>query len=144
METRKSSAAEEFEVSTERSLDVASIHRFLSTSSYWAQGRSREDVERSIAHSFCFGAFSSGAQIGFGRVVTDFTVFGYLADVFVIPEWQGRGVGSRLVRAMIEHPRLRGVQLMLRTKDAQSFYAALGFVSPRNFQELMARYVERA
>jgi GNAT superfamily N-acetyltransferase len=134
-----------FEISTDRAcLDVAMIHSFLSTSSYWARGRSREDVERSIAHSFCFGAFASGAQIAFGRVVTDFTVFGYLADIFVIPEWQGQGVGRRLVRAMIEHPRLQTLQLlMLRTRDAQSFYTSLGFISPRNPLELMARYPER-
>jgi GNAT superfamily N-acetyltransferase len=129
------------EVSTDRArLDVALIHRFLSASSYWALGRSLEDVERSIAHSFCFGAFTSDGQIGFGRVVTDFTVFGYLADVFVIPEWRGKGVGRRLVRAMLEHPRLNGVGLMLRTKDAHPFYQALGFGPPRNLDELMARY----
>jgi GNAT superfamily N-acetyltransferase len=135
------SAAEGIEVSTDRArLDVALIHRFLSTSSYWALGRSREDVERSIAHSFCFGAFISDGQIGFARVVTDFTVFGYLADVFVVPEWRAQGVGKRLIGAMLEHPRLQGVGLLLRTKDAHPFYRSLGFESPRNLDELMARH----
>jgi GNAT superfamily N-acetyltransferase len=131
------------EISTDVTrLDVAMIHAYLSGSSYWAPGRSRADVERSIAHSLCFGAFTPMRQIAFGRVVTDFTVFGYLADVFVVPEWQGRGVGKRLIRTMIDHPRLSGVRLLLRTRDAQSFYASLGFVSPPNFQELMAHLPE--
>jgi hypothetical protein len=88
-------SSRELEVSTDRTrLDVALIHRFLSASSYWAQGRSREDVERSIAHSLCFGAFASGGQIGFGRVVTDYAVFGYLADIFVIDQWRARESAS--------------------------------------------------
>jgi GNAT superfamily N-acetyltransferase len=145
MGTDARSPLEGFEVSTDRSrLDVALIHRFLSTSSYWAQGRSRQDVERSIANSLCFGAFVPGGQIGFGRIVTDYTVFGYLADIFVIAEWQGKGIGRRLVSAMLAHPDVKGLRLILRTRDAQTFYASLGFVSPPNLQELMARYPENA
>jgi GNAT superfamily N-acetyltransferase len=145
MEMDERSPVVEFEVSTDRTrLDVALIHRFLSTSSYWAQGRSREDVERSIANSLCFGAFVPDGQIGFGRVVTDYTVFGYLADIFVVAEWRGRGIGKRLVSAMLGHPDLKALRLFLRTRDAQTFYASLGFVSPPNLEELMARHPESA
>ncbi len=142
--TRSSSG---FEVSTERGrLDVGLVHRFLSTSSYWAQGRSREDVERSIEHSLCFGVYTAKGsdapeQIGFGRVVTDYTVFGYVADVFVLPEWRGRGAGKRLLQAMVEHPSLQPLGVMLlRTKDAHAFYEAVGFVSPLRLEELLALY----
>jgi GNAT superfamily N-acetyltransferase len=137
-----------FEVSTERArLDVELVHRFLSTSSYWAQGRSLEDVARSLEHSLCFGVYTTPAsdapQIGFGRVVTDYTVFGYVADVFVLPEWRGKGVGTQLLRAIVEHPQLSRLGgMMLRTKDAHAFYEAFGFVSPPRMEELLARYPE--
>ena len=74
------------EISTDRErLDVDFIHRFLTDSSYWAQGRSREGVERTIRNSLCFGAYADGRQAGFARVITDEVVFGYLADVFTTP-----------------------------------------------------------
>lgn len=142
MSTNEVSPAPDIEVSTDRArLDVGLIHRFLSTSSYWAQGRSRPQVERSIEHSLCFGAYAGGEQIGFGRVVTDFTVVGYLMDIFVIPEWRGRGAGKRIVRAIVEHPDLSALPLLLlRTEDAHELYRRFGFVSPRNPRDLMARY----
>ena len=136
-------ATHEVEVSTDRArLDIALIHAYLSTSSYWAQGRSRAEVERSLAHSLCFGLFTPARQIGFGRVVTDYTVFGYLADIFVLPGYQGQGLGTRLVQAMLEHPDIRGLRLLLRTRDAHAFYASLGFRAPGNLHEFMARIPE--
>jgi GNAT superfamily N-acetyltransferase len=131
------------EISTDRSLiDVDLVHAYLSTA-YWAQGRSRETVERSIEHSLCFGAFQAGRQVGFGRVVSDFAVFAYLADIFVLPDLQGRGIGRALVRAMLEHPRLQGLQVMLlRTRDAHGLYRQFGFeVIPRP-DEMMIRRME--
>lgn len=131
-------------ISTDRALlDVGLVHRFLSTSTYWAQGRSLDEVERTIEHSLCFGAYASGAQVAFGRVVTDYTVVGYVSDLFVLPEWRGRGVGKRLVQAIVEHPDLRALPVMLlRTKDAHALYGPFGFVSPRDPGELMARYAK--
>ena len=86
-------SVEEFEISTERSrIDVALVHDFLSSSSYWARGRSSEVVEASIANSLRFGAYRLGQQVGFCRVVTDYAVFGYIADMFVVRQWRGRGV----------------------------------------------------
>lgn len=132
----------DLEISSDRArLDVALIHSFLSTASYWAQGRTLEDVERSIAHSLCFGVYCQESQVAFGRVVTDYTVFAYLMDVFVLPDWRGRGVGERLVAAMVGDARLRELPVMLlRTKDAQGFYERFGFVPPARPEELMARY----
>jgi GNAT superfamily N-acetyltransferase len=132
----------DLEISTDRArLDVGLVHLFLSTSTYWAQGRSLDEVERCIEHSLCFGAYASGEQVAFGRVVTDYTVLGYLFDIFVLPEWRGRGVGKRLVQAIVEHPDLRALPVMLlRTKDAHALYGQFGFASPRHPGELMARY----
>jgi GNAT superfamily N-acetyltransferase len=131
----------DIEVSTDRSrLDMSLIEQFLNTS-YWATGRPRDVIERSIAHSLCFGVYTAGRQIGFGRVVTDYAVFGYLADVFVLPEFRGRGVGKHLMKAIVEHPDVRRLKLLLlRTRDAHQLYTQFGFTTPDKPEELMARW----
>src|SRR3972149_10814582 len=109
--------AGDFEISTDPDrIDVAMVHEFLRTS-YWAQGRSRETVEQTLRHSLCFGGYLPGQQIAFGRVVTDRAVFGYLADIFVLPDFRGRGFGRALVQAMLAHPDVRNLQVvLLRTR----------------------------
>ena len=78
----------EFEISTDPArLDIEVIHGFL-RHSYWAEGRKRSVVERSIKNSLCFGVYLAGRQVAFARVVSDRAVFAYLMDVFVIPEFQ--------------------------------------------------------
>ena len=81
-----------------------------------------------------------GRQIAFGRVITDFTVFAYLADIFVVAEYQGRGVGKALVRAMVEDPQLQGLQVMLLRRDAHGLYKQFGFLPPPSTEEMMGRY----
>lgn len=110
-------------------IDIAFVHRYLSEDSYWAKGRSREIVARSIANSLCFGVFDpEGRQAGFGRIVTDYATFGYLADVFVDPRHAGRGLGKALVAAMLAHPDVQGLRrLMLITADAHGLYERFGF-----------------
>jgi N-acetylglutamate synthase-like GNAT family acetyltransferase len=117
-----------YEISTDRSrLDIALIHDFL-RSSYWAQGIPRHVVERSIQHSLCFGAFLSGRQVGFARVISDFAAIAHVADVFVVPEHRGRGVSKLLMRAIVEHPELQGLRrFFLATRDAHGLYAQFGF-----------------
>jgi GNAT superfamily N-acetyltransferase len=134
----------DLEVSTDPTrIDVNLVHGFLTTS-YWAEGRSREVVERSIANSICFGVYTGGRQVAFGRVVTDRAVFGYLADIFVVPEFRGRGISKRLVSAMLEHPDVAGLSgIQLRTRDAHGLYARFGFGPVANADEIMARYRNR-
>ena len=81
-------------------IDVTLVHEFL-RSSYWAEGRSRETVERSIRNSLCFGVYADEQQIAFARVVTDRAVFAYLADVFVVPEFRRRGISKTLMRGSL-------------------------------------------
>jgi GNAT superfamily N-acetyltransferase len=128
----------DIDVSTDRArLDMSLIEQFLNAS-YWAAGRPRDVIERSIAHSLCFGVYTAGRQIGFARVITDCAVFGYLADVFVLPEFRGRGVGKHLVKTILEHPDVHGLKLLLlRTRDAHSLYAQFGFTPPDKPEELM-------
>ena len=124
-------------------LDVALIHEFLSQSSYWARGRSREAVATSIRNSICFGAYDDDRQVGFARAVTDRAVFAYIADVFVLPEFRGRGIGKMLMQAIVAHPDLQGLTVMLlRTRDAHGLYARFGFEAAHDPDELMSRRVE--
>lgn len=111
-----------------RRLDLDLIHRFLSEESYWAAGRPREVTERAIRESLCFGAYDGRGQIGFARVVTDRATFGFLADVFVVADARGAGVGKALVAAVIAHPDIRDLpRLTLVTDDAHELYRQYGF-----------------
>ena len=105
------------------------IHDYLSNQSYWAKGRSKADVEKSMRNSLCFGAFTKeNEQIGFARVVTDYVVFGWIMDVFVLPEFQGQGVGKQLIEAIVQHPSLAKINVLgLRTNDAHTLYQKFGF-----------------
>src|SRR5688572_11021901 len=88
------------EISTDRDrIDRDLVHRFLSEHSYWARTRTREQNDRIIDASRCFGVFDGGRQIAHARVITDTVAFGYLGDVFVLPGARGRGVGKRLMEA---------------------------------------------
>jgi GNAT superfamily N-acetyltransferase len=122
-------------------LDVALIHRFLSEQSSWARGISRDIVERSIAHSLCFGGFLDGAQIAFARVVTDYATCGNLVDVFVLPEHRGHGHSKTLIQAVMAHPQLQGLRrFTLNTVDAHGLYAQFGFAPPRMPETAMEIY----
>ena len=109
-------------------LDLDTIHGFLRTA-YWSPGVARETVESSIAGSLPMGLYApDGAQAGYARAVTDRATFGYLADVFVLPEYRGHGLSRFLVRALLEHPDLSTLRRwMLATEDAHGVYEALGF-----------------
>jgi GNAT superfamily N-acetyltransferase len=114
-------------------LDRALIHRWLSTESYWAAGIPREVLDRALDGSLCFGAYASGAQIGFARMITDRATFAYLADVFVLPEYRGQGVSRALMDAIAAHPALQGLRrMLLATRDAHGLYAKYGFTPLAN------------
>jgi GNAT superfamily N-acetyltransferase len=130
----------EFTVSDYReNLDVELIHHFLSNLSYWAKDISREVVVKSLDNSLCFGLFRENKQIGFGRVVTDRATFAYLADVFIIEEYRGKGLGKWLVECIIKHPELQDLRRwVLATADAQQLYQLYGFTpldKPERFME---------
>ncbi len=108
-------------------LDFAAIHRFLSERSYWAEGRAPDVTRRAIDNSLCFGAYAGGQLVGFARVVTDYATFAWLADVFVLEEHRGQGVGKALVQAVLDHPDLRNMRILLATRDAHGLYAQYGF-----------------
>jgi GNAT superfamily N-acetyltransferase len=123
-------------------LDIDVIHRFLSEESYWASGVDREIVVRSIENSICFGLYDGSRQVGFARVVTDRAAFAYLADVFVLSDQRGRGLGKWVVETVLSHPDLQNLRrFFLGTADAHSLYERHGFrpIDPSRMMELRGR-----
>ena len=129
-------------VSDDRDLvDVARVHLWLSTLSYWAEGRPYDVVARSIAESLALGLYRpDDTQVGFCRWVTDYSTFAWLGDVFVDPEVRGAGLGKFLVQTATDHPAVRDVRLqLLGTRDAHGLYRQYGFVNVPEPQRWMER-----
>jgi GNAT superfamily N-acetyltransferase len=120
---------DEYTISTDKErLNVSLIHDFLSNTSYWATGREIEIVQRSIENSLNFGLYHGDEQVGFARVVTDYATFAWLADVFLLEDHRGRGLGTWLMQIIISHPSLQGFRRwVLSTKDAHELYRRVGF-----------------
>lgn len=114
---------------TRLELDV--IHGFLTTA-YWSPGITREKVQRAIDHSLPFGIYPDGRQqVGFARLVTDYTRFAYLADVFILEPYRGQGLGTWLIDCILSHPELQDIAWwLLATKDAHGLYRQAGFTTP--------------
>lgn len=119
----------EYIVSTDKDkLDILMIHQFLSQEAYWCLNIPLEIVQRSIDNSVCFGVYRGDEQVGFARVVTDMATFGYLADVFILPEHRGKGLSKRLMEFIMAYPSLQGLRrIMLVTRDAHGLYKQFGF-----------------
>jgi GNAT superfamily N-acetyltransferase len=133
----------DFIISTDRlRLQVDFIHDFLANTSYWAKGRSFEVVQRSIENSLNFGVFQGDEQVGFARVVTDYATFAWLADVFIVQEYRGQGLGVWLIEVITSHPRLQGFRRwILATRDAHELYRQFGFSEITELNRWMERTV---
>jgi GNAT superfamily N-acetyltransferase len=120
---------DQYTISTDRSrLDLVLVHDFLCRTSYWASGRTIETVQRSIENSLTFGLFKGRDQVGFARVVTDYATFAWVADVFILDEHRGMGLGKWLIDVIVSHPDLQGFRRwVLATKDAHELYRRVGF-----------------
>jgi GNAT superfamily N-acetyltransferase len=118
-----------FQISTDPArLNVDVIHNFLANEAYWSPGVSREKVARQMKHSLCFGVYAGDQQAGFARVISDFTTFAYLADVFILRPFRGQGLSKWLVQTILAHPELQGLRrFTLNTRDAHGLYRQFGF-----------------
>lgn len=130
------------EVSTDKSrLDVSFIHQFLKDI-YWTAGRTLEEVQTCIDHSFCFGIYQDGQQIGFARVITDYVVFAYVMDVFIEETYRGKGHASTLIEAMLREPQLSRVKIWrLATRDAHRVYEKFGFQLLAHPERMMEKII---
>ena len=112
-------------------IDGAAVHAFI-TERYWAQGRTRELMEELIARAARVGGLfgPAGRQLGFARVVSDGHTVSYLADVYVLEEVRGRGLGLELVRFTVDGGSLGDTKWILHTRDMQGLYEKIGFRGP--------------
>ena len=126
-----------------RRVDVGAVHAFISGESYWGAGRPRELVARAIAGSTrVVGLYRAGEQVGFARAVSDGATVAYLADVYVLRPYRGRGLGLELVREIVDGGVggiSSNVRWLLHTADAQALYAKLGFTDAPPVHPLMER-----
>jgi N-acetylglutamate synthase-like GNAT family acetyltransferase len=135
-----------FLISTDQSLlDIQFIHHFLDQESYWAKGIPLERLETAIKNSLCFGIYHQNKQIGFARVITDFAVFAYLADVFITPEYRKQGLSKWLIQTILQHQDLQDLKRwLLATADAQELYRGFGFEkinNPDNYMQIFNPYI---
>jgi ribosomal protein S18 acetylase RimI-like enzyme len=121
-------------------IDIDAVHAFISGESYWGKGRSRELIERAIRGSTrVLGLYDAGEQVGFARAVSDGAIHAYMADVYVLRAYRGRGLGVALVDEMVNHGPLRELRWMLHTADAQGLYEKVGFVIAAIDYQVMER-----
>lgn len=121
-------------------VDVGMVHRFLSERSTWAKGIPLAVVQRAVDNSLNFSGYLGNAQVAYARVVSDYATFAYLADVFVLEEYRGRGYSRLLMEQVMAHPDLQRLRrFMLATSSAHGVYAPFGFAAPWKPETLMER-----
>ncbi len=130
-------------ISTDKcKLKIDIVHQFL-TATYWAKGRTLDEVKKTIAHCLCFGVYLDEKQIGFARIVTDYTVFAYLMDVFILPEYREKGYSKQLMKVINDEPQLQSCKVwMLKTSDAHNLYKQFGFTELKYPEKVMERLIK--
>ena len=130
-------------VSTDKTkLDLAFIQHFLKDI-YWTAGRTLEEVQTTIDHSFCFGIYLGEQQVGFARVITDYVVLAYVMDVFIDKKHRGKGYSTVLIDAMIKDPKLQQVKIWrLATADAHFLYEKFGFALLAHPERMMEKVIK--
>ncbi|MCD6064859.1 MAG: family N-acetyltransferase [Flavipsychrobacter sp.] len=120
-------------------LQPKAVHKWLSEESYWSKNIPYELVKRAFDNSYCIGILKDGRQLGYGRLITDYTTFAYLADVYVEEEHRGQGLSRKMMELLLEQAWVKGLRkVMLATLDAHGLYAKFGF-TPMIISE---RYME--
>lgn len=109
-------------------LQIDVIHDYLSNQSYWANSIPKTIVATAIEQSICYGIYYNKLQVGFARVISDCATFAYLADVFIVPQHQDKGLGKWLIQFIQQTPKLQGLRRwLLTTKDAHGLYKQFGW-----------------
>lgn len=127
-------------ITTDKTLmQVEDIHRWLSEHSYWSKGIPFEMVQNAFDHSFCIGALKDEKQVAYSRLVTDYTTFGYLADVYTQEEHRKNGIAKKMMEVLMNMDWVKGLRRMvLVTLDAHNLYGQYGFAAP----PIPERYME--
>ena len=122
-------------------LDIPMIHDFLSNVAYWSKGVPLYRVEKAIEHSLTFGVYHENTQVGFARVISDYSTIAYLGDVFILPEYRGKGLSKMLMKEIMGHAELQGMRRwILLTGNAHGLYEQYGWTSLSNTDIYMEKY----
>lgn len=132
---------DDFMITTDRfKMDIIAIHDFLSKHSDWSKNIPFEKVKESIENSLNFGLFHSNKQIGFARIISDFSTIAYLGDIYILDNYRGQGLSKNLMDAVLKHPNLQGLRRwILLTSTADWLYEKYGFTKlpkPEIYMEL--------
>lgn len=132
-------------ITTDRSkMDIDLIYNFL-TNAYWSTGKPKWVVKKSIKNSLCFGVFYKNQQVGFARVITDYVTFAYIADLFILEEFRGKGISKLLIKHILEYKKLiKMKKWILATKDAHALYEKFGFEVVKDSKKYMELISENA
>jgi N-acetylglutamate synthase-like GNAT family acetyltransferase len=138
-----------FLITTDKSkMDVVAIHDFLSKYSGWSDNITFDKVKTSIENSLNFGLFHKNKQIGFARVISDFSTIAYLGDIYVLDDYRGQGLSKKLMDVVMAHPNLQGLRRwILLTSTADWLYEKYGFKKlpkPKLYMELFDPYVYKS
>ena len=130
-----------YTITTDKSLlNVNAVHQWLSENSYWSPGVTFEKVKKGFDNSFGIGVLANGEQVGYGRLITDYASFAYLADVYVTEDHRGKGLGKAMMKTLFDLEWVRGLRgVMLATRDAHDLYRQFGFTelpTPERFMKL--------
>ncbi|MEO4004741.1 GNAT family N-acetyltransferase [Flavobacterium sp. CAU 1735] len=130
-----------FTISTDKSkLDIAVIHHYLSQESYWSKDIPVARIQKSIENALCFGIFHGDQQVGYAKVISDFSTMAYLGDVFVLEAYRGQGLSKWLMETIMSHPELQDLRRwILLTADAHELYQKYGWkpiASPEKWMEI--------
>jgi GNAT superfamily N-acetyltransferase len=124
-----------------KKLDIDAIHQFLSTKAYWCLNIPKDKVQTAIRNSFCFGVYQNKKQIGFARVITDFSTIAYLGDVYILEEYRGLGLSKWLIETVMNYPDLQGLRRwILLTGDAHGLYRKFGWTDISDSTKWMELY----
>ena len=132
---------DEYLMSTDpKKLDPEAVHAFL-TAAHWSPGIPLSLVKKALTNSLCFGLYHRGKQVGLSRVVTDYSTYAYLCDVYVLEAHRGKGLGHWMVECVMTHPELQNLRrFTLATRDAHGIYAAFGFTALTAPERMMERH----
>lgn len=132
----------DFLITSDKSqMNLEDIHNFLSQS-YWAPGIPMEIVKSAFDNSYCAGLIKENRQIGYARIITDYSTFAYLCDLYILEEFRGKGLSKKLMEFIMEEPWIKQLRsIMLNTKDAHGLYEKFGFLAPSNPEKIMVKRI---
>ncbi|WKB79952.1 GNAT family N-acetyltransferase [Cellulophaga lytica] len=133
---------DDYTISTNKDkLDILSIHKFLANETDWAKDIPINTLKTSIKNSLNFGLYYKNQQIGFARIISDFSTIAYLGDVFILQEYRGKGLSKWLINEIMQHPNLQGLRRwILLTNTAEWLYKKYGFTEIANPEFYMEKH----